>query len=73
MQAVEALARFDRHVWLIDFEFHQPPGHRPDPICMVAKCALTGEVRKAVARWPGNAQESLRGRNPRVSLRLRFG
>mgnify|MGYP000906766904 CR=1 FL=1 len=26
-----------RHVWLVDFEFHQPDGDRPTPICMVAK------------------------------------
>lgn len=23
-------------VWLVDFEFHQPQGHRPKPLCMVA-------------------------------------
>jgi DNA polymerase I len=22
-------------VWLADFEFHAPPGHRPEPLCMV--------------------------------------
>ena len=25
-----------REVWLVDFEFHAPPGHRPDPLCLVA-------------------------------------
>lgn len=25
-----------REVWLVDFEFHAPPGCRPAPICMVA-------------------------------------
>jgi DNA polymerase I len=24
-------------VWLADFEFKQPPGERPEPVCMVAK------------------------------------
>jgi DNA polymerase I len=46
MRAINALARFYRHVWLLDFEFHQPPGWRPDPICMVAKDVLTGETLK---------------------------
>jgi DNA polymerase-1 len=25
-----------RQIWLVDFEFHQPAGERPSPICMVA-------------------------------------
>lgn len=29
------LHRF-REIWLVDFEFHQPNGERPEPICMVA-------------------------------------
>jgi hypothetical protein len=33
-----------RQLWLIDFEFVAPPGHKPKPVCMVAKCVLTGET-----------------------------
>ena len=25
-----------REIWLVDFEFHQPDGERPEPLCMVA-------------------------------------
>ena len=28
--------RHYRQVWLVDFEFHQPPGERPSAVCMVA-------------------------------------
>jgi DNA polymerase I len=31
-------------VWLVDFEFTQPPGERPEPICMVAKELETGRT-----------------------------
>ncbi len=35
-----------REVWCEDFEFHQPPGERPDPICYCAKELGSGrEVR----------------------------
>ena len=33
MNALEAFTQ----IWLVDFEFHQPDGHRPEPICMVAR------------------------------------
>jgi hypothetical protein len=33
---VDSLADF-REVWLIDFEFRQAEGERPDPVCMVAR------------------------------------
>lgn len=34
-------------VWLVDFEFHQPPGERPRAICMVAR-----ELRsEKIIRW----------------------
>jgi hypothetical protein len=33
-----------RHAWSVDFEFAALPGHKPVPVCMVAKCAITGEV-----------------------------
>ena len=26
-----------REVWALDFEFRSPPGHRPDPVCLVAE------------------------------------
>jgi hypothetical protein len=32
-----------RRIWCLDFEFVAPRGHKPSPICMVAKCALTDE------------------------------
>ena len=32
-----------RYAWNIDFEFVADPGHKPFPICMVAKCLITGE------------------------------
>ena len=35
-----------RHAWSIDFEFVVPPGHKPTPICMAAKCAITGQTIK---------------------------
>jgi DNA polymerase I len=31
-----------RHVWAIDFEFVAHPGHKPIPVCMVARCFLAG-------------------------------
>lgn len=33
-----------RQVWLVDFEFHQPPGEMPEPTCMVAKNFHTGQI-----------------------------
>ena len=33
-----------RYVWLVDFEFHQPDGDRPTPICMVAREYRTGRT-----------------------------
>jgi DNA polymerase I len=38
------LGHWYRRVWLIDFEFTQPEGERPTPICMVARCAISGET-----------------------------
>jgi hypothetical protein len=37
-----------RSIWLVDFEFHQPDGERPTPLCLVAKEVFTGSV---VRRW----------------------
>jgi DNA polymerase-1 len=43
------LSRFGiRHAWGIDFEFVARPGHKPDVVCMVAKCFLTGAT---IRRW----------------------
>jgi hypothetical protein len=33
-----------RNVWLVDFEFHQPDGERPTPICFVAREFFTGRT-----------------------------
>jgi DNA polymerase I len=33
-----------REIWLIDFEFHQPPGERPAPICSVAREYRSGRT-----------------------------
>lgn len=33
-----------RAAWCVDFEFQQPPGERPRPVCMVAKEFFTGEA-----------------------------
>lgn len=35
---------FYREVWLADFEFHQPPGELPEPICMVAREYRSGRL-----------------------------
>jgi len=35
-----------RHAWAVDFEFVAPAGHKPKPICMIAKCAITGDVMR---------------------------
>lgn len=43
---LDLLRHWYRHVWLLDFEFHQPAGHRPIPLCLVAKDILSGkEIR----------------------------
>jgi hypothetical protein len=35
-----------RSVWLVDFEFHQPAGGRPDPVCLVALDIKSGRRLK---------------------------
>lgn len=35
-------------LWAVDFEFHQPDGERPDPICLVARELRT---RRTVRMW----------------------
>jgi DNA polymerase I len=33
-----------REIWLCDFEFHQPAGERPEPLCLVAREYRTGRT-----------------------------
>src|SRR5215831_11774504 len=33
-----------REVWLVDTEFSQPPGERPDPVCLVAREFRSGRT-----------------------------
>jgi hypothetical protein len=33
-----------RDIWLVDTEFSQPPGERPDPICLVARELRSGQT-----------------------------
>src|SRR5271165_2018237 len=33
-----------REIWATDFEFHAPPGHNPEPICMVARELRSGRT-----------------------------
>ena len=33
-----------REIWAADFEFRAPPGHNPEPICMVAKELISGRT-----------------------------
>jgi DNA polymerase-1 len=33
-----------REIWLVDTEYYAPRGHRPDPICLVAKELISGRV-----------------------------
>lgn len=34
-------------VWSVDFEFSQPPGERPEPVCLVAREFHTGRLLRA--------------------------
>ena len=42
-----------REMWAVDFEFRAPPGHNPEPLCMVAKELLSGHT---IRQW----QDALR-------------
>src|SRR5437762_295766 len=33
-----------REIWLVDFEFSQPPGERPTPVCLVAREFRSGRT-----------------------------
>ena len=37
-----------REVWVLDFEFHAPPGEPPEPLCLVAREVRTGRQRTRV-------------------------
>jgi hypothetical protein len=44
---VETLRHY-REVWLVDTEYHAPPGERPTPVCLCARELFSG---RAVQRW----------------------
>ena len=44
-----------RHVWLLDFEFQQPDGERPVPVCMVARDFKSGQLITTLAARVGIA------------------
>lgn len=48
------LKAFDS-IWLIDFEFNEPPGELPTPLCAVGKNHFTGEVRVWTNHQPDGA------------------
>jgi hypothetical protein len=45
---MEALRRFYKEVWAVDFEFTAPAGERPTPLCLVARELFS---RRLVTRW----------------------
>ena len=49
---VTQLRKSFRHVWLVDYEFHQPDGERPTPLCCVAKDFFTGRL---IRQWEPTA------------------
>ncbi|MFZ1934335.1 MAG: DNA polymerase [Thermoguttaceae bacterium] len=44
---IDALDHY-REIWLADFEFRQPSGERPEPVCMVAREWRTG---RTIRKW----------------------
>src|SRR6266446_4451690 len=40
---------FDQ-IWVVDFEFYCPPGHRPIPLCLVVKEIRSGQLLRL---WQG--------------------
>ena len=40
------MSTIPKETWLVDFEFSQPEGERPRPVCMVALNFHTGESRR---------------------------
>jgi hypothetical protein len=49
------LADFEE-VWLADFEFQQPPGERPEPLCLVARELRNG---RTIRLWQDELRRSL--------------
>jgi DNA polymerase family A len=45
---MQALRRFYREVWAVDFEFHCPAGERPVPLCLAARELWS---QRLVVRW----------------------
>ena len=43
-----------REIWLVDFEFYQPPGERPTPLCMVGREFRSGRL---VRLWQDQLRE----------------
>src|SRR5215471_7639187 len=41
---MEALRGYFREVWAIDFEYTQPEGSRPTPLCLVGRELLSGHL-----------------------------
>ncbi len=44
---MDALQRYYREVWAVDFEFTAPPGERPHPLCVAARELLSGRLHTA--------------------------
>jgi hypothetical protein len=57
---MEWLAHF-KEIWLVDFEFQQPEGERPVPICMVAREFRSGRL---VRLWQHELSEPLFSMGP---------
>ena len=47
-----------KRVWLMDFEFFQPPGERPTPLCYVARELVSGRTDKVWIENAGGGQAS---------------
>jgi hypothetical protein len=45
---MHSLTRRFARLWCVDFEYHQPPGERPTPLCLVAREVLSGLT---LQRW----------------------
>ena len=46
-----------RYIWLVDFEFCQPDGHQPSPLCIVAREFRTGQL---IRHWFHNSNQKYR-------------
>lgn len=43
--SLKTLLQWCHRLWVVDFEFRQVPGQRPEPWCGVGRCIKTGEIR----------------------------